>query len=180
VNLTRVVILSCTCFLFFSLTQRPSGSSKASYRFRSISDRFRTIEDVQAGLREVGLESSNCKPFSFLSVTCSVIIGVDFTKSNTWTGKRTFGGKSLHHVSPHELNPYQQGEAFMFLVLPSQPSESLVGLWKTLTMTNSFLFMGLEMSVLEVGMTLGGLWVWWFGRGGVTKAGRYRRIPLQS
>jgi hypothetical protein len=32
-----------------------------SARFRTICDRFKTVDDVQRGLREVGLESSNCK-----------------------------------------------------------------------------------------------------------------------
>jgi len=84
-----------------SLTSQRSGGRQplkqtASGRFKLISDRFKTIEDVQAGLREVGLESSN------------LIIGVDFTKSNTWTGKRTFGGRCLHEISQFQMNPYQQ------------------------------------------------------------------------
>jgi len=73
------------------------GSSGAP-RVRSsiaITDRFKTIEQLQAGLREAGLESSN------------LVIGIDYTKSNTWTGQRTFGGKPLHTLSPTVLNPYQ-------------------------------------------------------------------------
>jgi len=53
------------------------------------------LEEVQAALRKSGLESSN------------LVIGVDFTKSNTWTGKNTFGGFCLHQLST-TLNPYQQ------------------------------------------------------------------------
>eukprot|EP01125_Pyxidicula_operculata_P001231 TRINITY_DN1115_c0_g1_i3.p1 TRINITY_DN1115_c0_g1~~TRINITY_DN1115_c0_g1_i3.p1 ORF type:complete len:108 (-),score=12.07 TRINITY_DN1115_c0_g1_i3:1057-1380(-) len=67
-----------------------------SSKFAKISDRFKTLDEVQAGLRECGLESSN------------LIIGVDYTKSNTWNGKATFGGKCLHHLAPDVMNPYQE------------------------------------------------------------------------
>jgi len=64
--------------------------------FYAIQDTFATVEEVQKALRKEGLESSN------------LIIGMDFTSSNTWTGKQSFGGKSLHYISPHQQNPYQQ------------------------------------------------------------------------
>lgn len=35
------------------------------------------------------------------------ILGVDFTKSNEWTGKRSFGGRSLHDTS-FSTNPYRE------------------------------------------------------------------------
>jgi len=46
---------------------------------------------------KAGLESSQ------------LLIGVDFTKSNLWTGKQSFGGRSLHNIDPSGriLNPYQ-------------------------------------------------------------------------
>jgi len=40
--------------------------------------------------------------------TSNLIIGIDFTKSNLWTGKNSYGGLSLHHISPGYLNPYQR------------------------------------------------------------------------
>jgi len=63
--------------------------------FHTIGNNYKTFEELQAGLREAGLESSN------------IIVGVDFTKSNLWTGQKTFAGNSLHAVMPHCLNPYQ-------------------------------------------------------------------------
>ncbi|CAE7379476.1 RGLG2, partial [Symbiodinium sp. KB8] len=54
---------------------------------------FSSLDQLQTALRSTGLESSN------------LIIGIDFTKSNEWTGKRTFGGRSLHDTSI-STNPY--------------------------------------------------------------------------
>lgn len=44
-----------------------------------------TIDQVQQALQQRGLESSD------------VIIAVDFTKSNEWTGKSSFGGAYCQH-----------------------------------------------------------------------------------
>jgi len=62
----------------------------------AIADHFQTIEEVQDGLRECGLESSN------------LIVGIDYTKSNNWSGKITYGGKCLHTIRPGNVNPYQE------------------------------------------------------------------------
>lgn len=80
---------------FSSKKERPSA------HFKKISDRFETVEQVQQGLREVGLESSN------------LIIGIDYTKSNLWNGKVSFGGKSLHHIGTYP-NPcaYQNSASY--------------------------------------------------------------------
>ena len=64
--------------------------------FFSIRDKYTTMEQVQDALRKSGLESSN------------LIIGVDFTKSNTWTGRNTFNGQCLHALIPNVMNPYQR------------------------------------------------------------------------
>lgn len=42
-------------------TGRPTAQISPSEQFMRISDRFATIEQLQAGLRSVGLESSNRK-----------------------------------------------------------------------------------------------------------------------
>jgi len=63
--------------------------------FKTIGDNFQSFEQLQQAIRDAGLENSN------------IIIGVDFTKSNTWTGEKTFNGRCLHDILPDVLNPYQ-------------------------------------------------------------------------
>jgi len=79
-------------------TQSTSGGGGGTQKkgFFAIQDQFKTMDEVQDALRKSGLESSN------------LIIGVDFTKSNEWTGKVTFGGKCLHSLQEGVMNPYQR------------------------------------------------------------------------
>mmetsp|Transcript_28812 Transcript_28812/g.72541 ORF Transcript_28812/g.72541 Transcript_28812/m.72541 type:complete len:279 (+) Transcript_28812:210-1046(+) len=86
------------------LTTAPNGHTTATGNpvtasrkpaFYAIKDNYNTIEEVQQALRKAGLESSN------------LIIGIDYTKSNTWTGEKSFGGKCLHDCAPGVQNPYQ-------------------------------------------------------------------------
>eukprot|EP00727_Mastigamoeba_balamuthi_P014736 m51a1_g9889 hypothetical protein (275) ;mRNA; r:41284-42834 len=69
--------------------------SSKKYSFAAFPDRYKNLEEVQQALRKVGLESSN------------LILGIDYTKSNTWTGEKSFGGRSLHHLDAAARNPYQ-------------------------------------------------------------------------
>ena len=59
----------------------------AAEKFEAFRDRFETIEEVQKGLRDSGLESSD------------VILAIDLTKSNEWSGTDSFGGMQLQPVS---------------------------------------------------------------------------------
>jgi hypothetical protein len=72
-----------------------ASPGRPSATFRPIQDNYKTYDELHQALRRSGLESSN------------LIVGVDFTRSNEWTGKRTFGGLCLHALSPLHLNPYQ-------------------------------------------------------------------------
>eukprot|EP00250_Pteridium_aquilinum_P012266 c20609_g2_i2 orf=62-982(+) len=65
----------------------------ANYHY--IPDEFTDIDQVTEALNAAGLESAN------------LILGIDFTKSNDWTGKHSFDGLSLHTNSPQIRNPYQ-------------------------------------------------------------------------
>uniref|UniRef100_A0AAV1UG03 RING-type domain-containing protein n=1 Tax=Peronospora matthiolae TaxID=2874970 RepID=A0AAV1UG03_9STRA len=61
-----------------------------------VPDQFTALSQVTDALRRSGLES------------CNLMIGIDCTKSNEWSGKRTFGGRSLHEIDdPSVQNPYE-------------------------------------------------------------------------
>ncbi|KAH3732474.1 E3 ubiquitin-protein ligase RGLG2 [Pelomyxa schiedti] len=77
-------------------TRAPPRSAPSAPTFRAIPNLYKTLEQVQQALRASGLESSN------------LIISIDYTKSNTWNGKNTYAGNSLHHIEPTTYNPYQR------------------------------------------------------------------------
>jgi E3 ubiquitin-protein ligase RGLG len=66
-----------------STAQVQQASPGHAARFRTIQDRFESIQEVQEALRAAGLESSD------------VIVAIDFTKSNENTGAKSFGGALL-------------------------------------------------------------------------------------
>jgi len=72
-----------------------SATPKTKRSSFAIPDNYKTFPEVQEALRNAGLEASN------------LIIGVDFTRSNEYTGRLTFHGKCLHHLDPNYMNPYQ-------------------------------------------------------------------------
>ncbi|KAG6573680.1 E3 ubiquitin-protein ligase RGLG5, partial [Cucurbita argyrosperma subsp. sororia] len=76
------------------------GEFDSNRRYSRINVNYRSANEVTAALRRAGLESSN------------LIVGIDFTKSNEWTGSRSFNGYSLHHIWNGQ-NPYQQAISIM-------------------------------------------------------------------
>jgi E3 ubiquitin-protein ligase RGLG len=56
--------------------------------------KFKTIEEVRKAVRHAGLESIN------------LIFGIDYTKSNLYTGERSFEVKNLHSLEVK--NPYME------------------------------------------------------------------------
>ncbi|KAL8153875.1 hypothetical protein V2J09_011635, partial [Rumex salicifolius] len=68
---------------------------------------------VTEALARAGLESSN------------LIIGIDFTKSNEWTGARSFNRKSLHHISGVN-NPYEQAISIIGKTLVAFDEDNLI------------------------------------------------------
>ena len=79
------------------------GVTDRSNTFNEIEDRFSTLDDITRAMRANGLEKAN------------LIIGIDFTASNEWQGRKSFGGRSLHNIiiDPKsrritKWNPYQR------------------------------------------------------------------------
>jgi E3 ubiquitin-protein ligase RGLG len=91
-----------------------AARSGGSGGFSRIADEYDTLEQVQAALRKAGLESSE------------LIIGVDFTKSNTWTGERSFGGRSLHAVRAGAPNPYERAVSVIGRTLEAFDDDNLI------------------------------------------------------
>ncbi|CAL9152843.1 E3 ubiquitin-protein ligase RGLG2-like [Musa acuminata AAA Group] len=82
-------------------------------RYSRISDNYHTLEQVTEALAQAGLESSN------------LIVGIDLTKSNEWTGKFSFGGRSLHHIGDTP-NPYEQAISIIGRTLSAFDEDNLI------------------------------------------------------
>ncbi|GMH34194.1 hypothetical protein BSKO_02028 [Bryopsis sp. KO-2023] len=94
-------------------SKTPQASVRAS-AFKTILDQYESIGEVQDGLRQAGLESSQ------------MIIGIDFTKSNEWTGKSSFNGQSLHSVLGQGPNLYEQGLSIIAKTLAAFDDDNLI------------------------------------------------------
>eukprot|EP01006_Ploeotia_vitrea_P012620 TRINITY_DN3337_c0_g1_i1.p1 TRINITY_DN3337_c0_g1~~TRINITY_DN3337_c0_g1_i1.p1 ORF type:complete len:284 (+),score=36.88 TRINITY_DN3337_c0_g1_i1:121-972(+) len=62
--------------------------------FSCFPDKYKNLQELQADLEREGLEG------------CNLIIGIDYTASNSKQGERSFNGQNLHLVSSNP-NPYQ-------------------------------------------------------------------------
>lgn len=78
-----------------------------------IADNYNSLEEVINALREAGLESSN------------LILGIDFTKSNEWTGKHSFNRRSLHAIG-NTHNPYEQAISIIGRTLSPFDEDNLI------------------------------------------------------
>ncbi|MCL7021731.1 hypothetical protein MKW94_001205 [Papaver nudicaule] len=92
---------------------RDVRSGAWSSQYSRIDDDYRTLDQVTAALSRAGLESSN------------LIVGIDFTKSNEWTGARSFNHKSLHHIG-ESPNPYEQAISIIGRTLSSFDEDNLI------------------------------------------------------
>uniref|UniRef100_A0A7N0RB60 RING-type domain-containing protein n=1 Tax=Kalanchoe fedtschenkoi TaxID=63787 RepID=A0A7N0RB60_KALFE len=90
-----------------------SSSSSLKNNYSYIPDHFKTLDQVTNALRRSGLESSN------------LIIGVDFTKSNEWTGQLSFNNRSLHAMGD-TANPYEQAISIIGKTLASFDEDNLI------------------------------------------------------
>ncbi|KAF7044182.1 hypothetical protein CFC21_053444 [Triticum aestivum] len=90
-----------------------SKRPKLERKYSKIVDQYRSLDEVIEALAQAGLESSN------------LIIGIDFTKSNEWTGKRSFSGVSLHHIGDAP-NPYEQAISIIGQTLSAFDEDNLI------------------------------------------------------
>lgn len=79
----------------FSISSIFSNFSAGSYE--SLLERFNSFEEVIKACKEAGITN------------CNFILGVDFSASNEWQGKKTFNQACLHKLSGSKIyNPYQK------------------------------------------------------------------------
>eukprot|EP00267_Zea_mays_P026874 XP_008655372.1 copine (Calcium-dependent phospholipid-binding protein) family isoform X1 [Zea mays] len=78
-----------------------------------IPDNYSSVDEVTTALREAGLESSN------------LILGIDFTKSNEWSGRHSFRRKSLHAINGTP-NPYEQAISIIGRTLSPFDDDNLI------------------------------------------------------
>ncbi|CAH9104463.1 unnamed protein product [Cuscuta europaea] len=93
--------------------QPPESRKRLERKFSKIEDNYHTLDQVTDALARAGLESSN------------LIVGIDFTKSNEWTGARSFHRKSLHHIG-NEQNPYEQAISIIGRTLSKFDEDNLI------------------------------------------------------
>lgn len=89
------------------------GRRRLDRRYSRIADNYNSLDEVTAALANAGLESSN------------LIVGIDFTKSNEWTGAKSFNRKSLHHIG-ESLNPYEQAISIIGKTLAAFDEDNLI------------------------------------------------------
>ncbi|KAI8543818.1 hypothetical protein RHMOL_Rhmol08G0248700 [Rhododendron molle] len=93
--------------------QSYGSKRKLERKYSKIDDNYSSLEQVTDALARAGLESSN------------LIVGIDFTKSNEWTGARSFHRRSLHHIGD-ETNPYEQAISIIGRTLSSFDEDNLI------------------------------------------------------
>ncbi|KAK4488800.1 hypothetical protein RD792_004590 [Penstemon davidsonii] len=91
----------------------PPPRRQLDRKFSRIADNYQTLDQVTNALSRSGLESSN------------LIVGIDFTKSNEWTGAKSFNRKSLHHIGSSQ-NPYEQAISIIGKTLSAFDEDNLI------------------------------------------------------
>nr|DAD30755.1 TPA_asm: hypothetical protein HUJ06_009606 [Nelumbo nucifera] len=94
-------------------SRAPDPRRKLERRYSRIADNYNSLEQVTEALAQAGLESSN------------LIVGIDFTKSNEWTGARSFNRRSLHHLGDTQ-NPYEQAISIIGRTLSAFDEDNLI------------------------------------------------------
>lgn len=91
------------------------GNSNKKYKL--IGDNYQTYNELEQGLRNAGLEA------------CQLIIGVDFTKSNSWNGGFPYYKDNNLHALTDKLNPYQEVLSIMCQSLAGFDDDQLIDVY---------------------------------------------------
>ncbi|CAI9279446.1 unnamed protein product [Lactuca saligna] len=103
-----------------SISTKSRKSDKNKYAY--IPDNYSSLEQVTDALRASGLESSN------------LILGIDFTKSNEWTGRVSFNNRSLHAITDSP-NPYEKAISIIGETLAPFDDDNLIP-WMEVAITD--------------------------------------------
>lgn len=98
-------------FLGAALAAAAPASTAASSA--AIEDSYSSTAALKADLRAAGLES------------CNLVLAVDHTHSNTFTGRRTYHGQNLHSLGP-ALNLYEQAASMVARTLAEFDEDGLI------------------------------------------------------
>ncbi|KAK1383869.1 RING-type E3 ubiquitin transferase [Heracleum sosnowskyi] len=109
----------CNCEIS-SQSSSSSGNPQENHNDTPVSDFLDSFPALTPGLRLKGVGpflAHNHQPKSLEEVTVALaiaglesynlIVGIDFTRNNEWTGARSYNKRSLHQIGD-ELNPYEQ------------------------------------------------------------------------
>ncbi|KAG0515057.1 hypothetical protein BDA96_10G246500 [Sorghum bicolor] len=92
---------------------QPETTARLQRKYSRIGDDYRSLSQVTEALAQAGLESSN------------LIVGIDFTKSNEWTGKISFNRRCLHDIG-NTPNPYEQAISIIGRTLSAFDEDNLI------------------------------------------------------
>lgn len=92
---------------------QPRTVDRVQRKYSKIGDDYHSLEQVTEALAQAGLESSN------------LIVGIDFTKSNEWTGRVSFNRRCLHDIG-ETPNPYEQAISIIGRTLSAFDEDNLI------------------------------------------------------
>ncbi|XP_026657375.2 E3 ubiquitin-protein ligase RGLG2-like isoform X4 [Phoenix dactylifera] len=92
---------------------QPRTVERVQRKYTKIGDDYHSLDQVTEALSQAGLESSN------------LIVGIDFTKSNEWTGRVSFNRRCLHDIG-HTPNPYEQALSIIGRTLSAFDEDNLI------------------------------------------------------
>ncbi len=94
-----------------------SSESKHTEDILFIPDKHKTIDAVIDEFREKGFDAAN------------LLFAIDLTTSNRKNGRKTFQGKSLHHLEKGKQNPYQECIEIVGRTLQEFDDDDLIPAW---------------------------------------------------